>query len=83
MFWKFDNFDKYPQKSQFRYLEKGALKLRRVATTKPKQCSGFFLLDPNGQTRAYRLVSGPQDVRVPRKRDSPMEEDDCAPPCID
>ena len=40
------------QKSQFRYLEKGALKLRRAATTKPRQIerSSFFLLDRNGQT---------------------------------
>ena len=70
------------RKSQFRYLEKGALELYRTATTKPRQieCSGFFLLDHNGQTRVYRLVSGPPDVWVQRKSDSPMEEDDCAPP---
>ena len=28
------------RKSQFRYSEKGALKLRRAATTKPKQIEG-------------------------------------------
>ena len=70
------------RKSQFRYLEKGALELYRAATTKPRQIerSVFFLLDHNGQTRVDRLVSGPPDIRVRRKRDSPMEEDDCLPP---
>ena len=70
------------RKSQFRYLEKGALELYRAATTKPRQIerSGFFLLDHNGQTRVYRLVLSPADVRLWRKRDSKMEEDDCAPP---
>ena len=70
------------RKSQFRYLEKGALELYRAATTKPRQIerSGFFLLDHNGQTRVYRLVWGPPDVWVRRKRDSPKEDDDCAPP---
>ena len=38
-----------------------------------------FLLDLNGQTLVYRLVLGATDVRVRRKRDSLMEEDDCAP----
>ena len=42
--------------------------------------SGFFLLDHNGQTWVYRLFSGPTDVQVRKKRDSPMEEDDCDPP---
>ena len=39
------------RKSQFRYSEKGALELRRAATTKPRQIerSGLFLLDHNGQ----------------------------------
>ena len=63
-------------------LEKYALELCRTATTKPRQIerSGFFLLDHNGQTWVYRLVSGPPDVRVRRKRNSPMEEDDCPRP---
>ena len=70
------------RKSQFRYLEKGALELYRAATTKPRQIerSGFFLLDHNGQDRVYRLVMSPPDVRLWRKRDSKMEEDDCALP---
>ena len=70
------------RKSQFRYLEKGALELYRAATTKPRQIerSGFFLLDHNGQTRVYRLVLSPPDVRLWRKRDSKMEEENCAPP---
>ena len=43
------------QKSQFRYLEKGALKLRRAAMTKPRQIerSSFFLLDHNRQTQVH------------------------------
>ena len=70
------------QKSQFRYLEKGALEFYQVATTKPWQIerSGFFLQDHNGHTRVYRLVLSPPDVRLWRKRISQMEEDDCAPP---
>ena len=54
----------------------------RAATTKPRQIerSSFFLLDHKGKTRIYRVVSGSCDVWLRRKRDSPMEEDDCAPP---
>ena len=57
-------------------------RLCRAATTKPKQIerSSFFLLDHNDKTRIYRLVSGSFDVPLQRKRDSPMEEDNCAPP---
>ena len=40
-----------------------------------------FLLNHNSKTRIYRLVSGSFDVPLRRKRDSPMEEDDCAPAC--
>ena len=42
-------------------MEKGALEFRLAAMTKPRQIkrSGLFLLDRNGQTRVYRLVSGP------------------------
>ena len=67
------------QKPQFPYSEKGALKLRWAAPIKPRQIkrSGLFLLDQNGQTRVYRLALGPTDVPVQRKRDSPVEEDDC------
>ena len=46
------------------------------------ECSGLFLLDHNGHTRVYRLVSGPPDVWVRRKHDFPMEEDDCPPPLL-
>ena len=57
-------------------------RLCRATTTKPRQIerSSFFLLDHNGKTRIYRLVSGSFDVSLQRKRDSPMEEDDCSPP---
>ena len=70
------------RKSQFKNSEKYALKLCRAAMTKSRQIerSGLFLLDQNGQTRVYRLALGPTDVPVRRKRDSPVEEDDCAPP---
>ena len=43
------------------------------------RCRDFFLLDHNGQTRIYRLVSGSFNVPLRRKHDSPMEEEDCAP----
>ena len=39
-----------------------------------------FLLDHNGQTRVYRLVLGPLDIRLWRKHDSPTKEDDCPHP---
>ena len=70
------------QKSQFRYLEIGALELYRFATTKPKQIerSGFFLLDHNGQIQIYRLVLGPTDVWFWRNRVIPTEDDDYALP---
>ena len=57
-------------------------RLCRAATTKPRQIerSGFFLLDHNGKTRIYRLVSGSYDVPLWRKRDSPIVYDDYAPP---
>ena len=59
-------------------------RLCRAATTKPRQIerSSFFLLDHNDKTRIYRPVSGSFDVLLRRKRDSPMEEDDCAPPAL-
>ena len=70
------------RKSQFCYLEKGALELCWAAMTKPIpiERSVFFLLAHNGQTRVYGLVSGPPDVLVRRKRNSLMEMEDCAPP---
>ena len=57
-------------------------RLCRAATTKPRQIerSSFFLVDHNDQTRIYRLISGSFDVPLQRKRDSPVEEDDCPPP---
>ena len=63
-------------------LEKCALELCRTATIKPRQIerSVFFLLDHNGQTWIYRLVSGQSDVRLWRNRDFPTEDDVCAPP---
>ena len=72
------------RKPHFCYLEKGALKLYLAAMTKPRQIKrfSFFLLDHNGQTRVYRLVLHPPGVRLWRKRDSKMEEDDCAPPRV-
>ena len=55
------------RKYQLRYLKKGALELYRAATTKPRQIerSVFFLVDHNGQTRVYRLVSGQPDCAPP------------------
>ena len=69
------------RKSQFRCLSNGVLELHQAATTKPRRIerSGLLLLDHNGQTRVYRLDLGPADVPLRRKRDSKMEEDDCAP----
>ena len=70
---------------KFKILRFGNLlptRLCRAATTKPRQIerSSFFLLDHKGKTWIYRLVTGSCDVRLRRKRDSPVEEDDCAPP---
>ena len=61
-------------KSKFCYLEIGALELRWSAMTKLRQigCSGLFLLDHNGQTRVYRLVSSQPNERLWRKRKIPM-----------
>ena len=42
--------------------------------------SSFFLLDHNGKTWIYRLVTGFFDVPLQRKHDSPMEEDDSPTP---
>ena len=69
---------------KFKILRFGNLlptRLCRAATTKPRQieCSNFFLLDHKGKAWIYRLVSGSYDVRLWRKRDSLVEEDDCAP----
>ena len=62
------------QKSQFRYLEKGALELHWAAMTKPRQIgrSGFFLLDHNRQTQIYRLVRGPLAVWLRSPPHSPL-----------
>ena len=51
------------QKSQFHYLEKGALKICLATPTKPIQ------IEPSG---LFLLVSGPLDVRVRRKPNSAM-----------
>ena len=66
------------RKSHFCYLEKGALELYLAAMTKPRQIErfGFFLLDHNGQTRFYRLVSGQSDTWLWRNRDFLTEDDD-------
>ena len=71
--WKF--FENL-QKSQIRYLEKGVLELCRAATIKPRQIerSCFLLLDHNGQTRIYRLVSGQPDERLWRKHYFAMKD---------
>ena len=70
------------KKSQFCYLKKGALELYQAAMTKPMQIerSGFFLLDHNGQTRVYRLVSGQPVVWLKQTRDFPTEFDKAPPP---
>ena len=71
-------------KSQICYFEKEVLKLCRAAMIKPRQieCSGFFLLDHNGQSRVYILVSGQPDEWLWRKHDFPMKDDDCPPPTV-
>ena len=46
---------------------------------RPIEHSSFFLLDHNGKTGIYRMVSGSSVVPLRRKRDSQMEEDDYAP----
>ena len=48
IFWKIESFDKNCQKSQFHYLEKGALELCRAAPIKPRQIehSVFFSTGP-------------------------------------
>ena len=58
--------------------EKCVLELCRTAMIKPRQieCSGFFLLDHNGQTQIYRLVSGQSDAWFWRNRDFPTHDDD-------
>ena len=55
---------------------KGVLELCWAAAIKPRKIEGsvFFLLDHNGQTRVYRLVSDQQDERLWRKRDFPMSK---------
>ena len=55
-------------------MEKGVLEVRWTALIKPRQieCSGFFLLDQNGQTRVCRLVSSQPNKRLWRKRKIPM-----------
>ena len=52
------------------FFEKFILELCRTAMIKPRQIehSGFFLLDHNGQTQIYRLVSGKPDERLWWKR---------------
>jgi len=57
---------------KFKILRFGNLlptRLCRAAKTKPRQIerSSFFLLDHNGKTRIYRLVSGSFDVPLQRK----------------
>ena len=60
------------------FFEKCVLELCRTAMIKPRQIerSGFFLLDHNGQTQIYRLVSGQSDAWLWRNRDFPTEDDD-------
>ena len=61
------------------FFEKCVLELCRTAMFKPRQIesSVFFLLDHNGQTQIYRLVSGQPDEHLLRKGDFPMKDDDC------
>ena len=65
------------RKSQIRYLDKGVLEFCRAATIKPRRTerSGFILLDHNGQTWIYRVVSGQSDAWLWRNRDFPTEDD--------
>ena len=57
---------------------KGVIELCQAATIKPRQieCSGFFVVDHNGQTRVYRLVSGQPDEQLWRQCDFPIKDDD-------
>ena len=76
---------RYKQKNlDFRLGNLLPTQLCRAATAKPRQIerSSFFLLNHNDKTRIYRMVSDLFDVPLRRKRDSPMEEDDCAPPAL-
>ena len=58
------------------FFEKCGLELCWTAMIKPRQieCSGLFLVDSIGQTRVYRLVLGPMDVCLRRKRLSLMKD---------
>ena len=71
-------------KSLFRYLEKRVLELCLAATIKPRQIerSGFFYWTKTDKLEFtdYTLVLSLPDVRLWRKRNSQMEEDDCPPP---
>ena len=60
------------------FFEKCVLELCRITMIKPRQieCSGLLLLDHNGQTWIYRLVSGQSDAWLWRNRDFPTEDDD-------
>merc|ERR1712081_119283 len=60
------------------FFEKCVLELCRTAMIKPRHIerSGFFLLDHNGQTQIYRLVSGQSDAWLWRNRDFLTEDDD-------
>ena len=63
-------------------LENCALELFWTATIKPRQIerSCFYILDHNGQTWIYWLVSGQLDVRLWRNRDFSTKDDVCPPP---
>ena len=45
-----------------------------ISSQLPEQKEGlFFLMDNNGQTQIYRLVSGQPEVRFQRNRDLPAK----------
>ena len=60
------------------FFEKCVLELCQTAMIKPRQIerSVFFLLDHNGQTRIYRLVSGQSDAWLWKNHHFTTEDDD-------
>ena len=66
------------------FFEKCVLELCRTTMIKPRQIerSGVFLLDHNGQTRVYRLVSGQPDGQLWRKCNFLMKDVHPPPPAL-
>ena len=69
------------QKSYFCYLEKGALKLYRAATTKPRQIehSVFYSTGPQRTNSSLQTGLRSNGGLVPEKSLFPIEDDNYAP----